>query len=45
METYWQRQLTKEVSVALDYQFIANPGYNQDRGPVSVLTARVHYEF
>ncbi|MDR3690094.1 MAG: carbohydrate porin [Fimbriimonas sp.] len=45
LETYWQRQVTKEVSFALDYQLIGNPGYNQDRGPVSVITARVHYEF
>ena len=45
METYWQRQITKQVAFTLDYQFIANPGYNQDRGPVSIITARVHFEF
>ena len=31
--------------VAFDYQFIANPGYNRDRGPVSVVAARFHAEF
>ena len=32
-------------SVTLDYQFIVNPAYNRDRGPVSVLGARLHTEF
>ena len=45
METYWQRQISKQVAFTLDYQFIANPGYNQDRGPVSIITARIHFEF
>jgi hypothetical protein len=45
LETYYQRQLGKYVSVALDCQFIANPGYNSDRGPVSVVSARLHAEF
>lgn len=29
----------------LDYQFIANPAYNRDRGPVSVLGLRIHSQF
>ena len=45
METYWQRQITKQLAFTMDYQFIANPGYNQDRGPVSIITARIHFEF
>jgi len=45
LEAYWQRQITKQLAATLDYQLIANPGYNQDRGPVSVLSARLHYEF
>jgi len=28
-----------------NYQFIVNPGYNQDRGPAHVLGLRVHIEF
>jgi high affinity Mn2+ porin len=28
-----------------DYQFIANPAYNKDRGPVNVFSLRVHVEF
>lgn len=25
-----------------DYQFAVNPGYNKDRGPISVFSLRVH---
>jgi len=28
-----------------DYQFIANPAYNKDRGPVNVFSLRAHVEF
>jgi high affinity Mn2+ porin len=28
-----------------DYQFIANPGYNRDRGPVSVISLRLRTQF
>jgi len=28
-----------------DYQFILNPAYNADRGPVNVFSMRVHIEF
>ncbi|MDH7463586.1 carbohydrate porin [Chitinophagaceae bacterium 26-R-25] len=28
-----------------DYQFVLNPGYNKDRGPVNILSARFHVEF
>ena len=45
METYYDAQLVKGVHAALDYQFIANPAYNADRGPVSVLGFRLHGEF
>jgi len=31
--------------LTFDYQFIANPAYNADRGPVSLLAARFHAEF
>ncbi len=27
-----------------DYQFVTNPGYNKDRGPVNVFSFRVHVE-
>jgi len=33
------------ADVSLDYQFINNPGYNSDRGPVSVFGVRLHVQF
>lgn len=45
METYYSYQIAKPLSLALDYQLINNPGYNRDRGPVSVLSLRVHLEY
>jgi high affinity Mn2+ porin len=44
-ETYYETQLIKGVHAALDYQVIADPAYNADRGPVSVLAIRLHGEF
>jgi high affinity Mn2+ porin len=29
----------------LDYQLVANPGYNRDRGPVSIIGTRLHTQF
>jgi high affinity Mn2+ porin len=31
--------------VSFDYQFIVNPAYNRDRGPVSVIATRLHAQF
>jgi high affinity Mn2+ porin len=31
--------------LTLDYQFIVNPAYNRDRGPVSVIGTRMHAQF
>jgi high affinity Mn2+ porin len=31
--------------LTLDYQLIVNPAYNTDRGPASVVAARVHSQF
>ena len=44
VETYYAFPLFAST-VTLDYQFIVNPAYNRDRGPVSVISARVHAEF
>jgi high affinity Mn2+ porin len=45
VETYYRAQLMPGLSTDLDYQFIANPGYNRDRGPVSVIGAQLHMQF
>ncbi|MFI5348746.1 MAG: carbohydrate porin [Elusimicrobiota bacterium] len=44
-ETYYRFPLREHLFVSPDYQFIVNPGYNQDRGPVQVWALRVHAEF
>jgi high affinity Mn2+ porin len=43
-EAYYAWHATKQWTFTLDYQRIANPAYNRDRGPVSVGTLRVHWE-
>jgi len=43
-ETYYTAHVWRGISVAIDYQHVANPGYNQDRGPASVWSFRVHIE-
>jgi high affinity Mn2+ porin len=45
LETYYDFQICKAVHVALDYQFVTDPAFNRDRGPVSVFGARAHWEF
>ena len=45
VETYYSLALTKAVHATLDYQFIENPAYNRDRGPVSVVGLRMHAQY
>jgi hypothetical protein len=45
LETYYLYQLSKPVSLSLHFQWINNPGYNADRGPVSIVSLRLHAEF
>ena len=45
IETYYSYALTASMRVSLDYQFVANPGYNTDRGPVNVFAGRLHWQF
>jgi high affinity Mn2+ porin len=44
LEAYYDFQIWKTLHGALDYQFITDPAYNRDRGPVSVFAARLHWE-
>ena len=44
LEVYYDFRVWKTLHVALDYQYINDPAYNRDRGPVSVLGARLHWE-
>jgi high affinity Mn2+ porin len=44
VETYYELPVWS-FKLTFDYQFIVNPAYNEDRGPVSVVSARAHTEF
>jgi high affinity Mn2+ porin len=45
LEAYYSIALNASTKLAFDYQFLANPGYNADRGPVNVFATRVHWQF
>ena len=45
LEAYYAWVIQKGLATTFDYQFIANPAYNADRGPVSIFSARVHAEW
>lgn len=45
IETYYKFQIWKEFNVTADYQYVMNPAYNRARGPVSVLSMRLHWDF
>ncbi len=44
-EAFYNVQLAKAAWVTLDWQYIRNPAYNADRGPVKVGSVRLHTEF
>jgi high affinity Mn2+ porin len=44
LETYYEAALVSAVHVTLDYQWVGNPAYNRDRGPVSIFAVRIHVE-
>jgi high affinity Mn2+ porin len=44
-ETYYSAALTKKLFLTFDFQFVTNPGYNRDRGPIPVFAGRLHFEF
>jgi high affinity Mn2+ porin len=44
-ESYYSARLFRGFFTTIDVQFIANPAYNRDRGPVEVLSLRLHAEW
>ena len=44
-EVYYKAQIAKSFFISADYQFVNNPAYNKDRGPVHVFAIRGHIEF
>jgi high affinity Mn2+ porin len=45
LETYYTVHVWRGIYVAPGFQHIVNPGYNRDRGPVTVPSFRAHVEF
>ncbi len=45
LETYYSVGVVAQAHVSLDYQFVKNPAYNRDRGPVSIFAVRFHAQF
>ena len=45
LESYYSYSLNKWASLSFDYQFVADPGYNADRGPVHIFAGRLHAQF
>ncbi len=42
IELNYAAQVTTAVSVGLDGQYVVNPGYNKDRGPITIYGIRLH---
>jgi len=45
LETYYKAQIWKNIYGTADYQYVIDPAYNAARGPVSILSMRLHWEF
>jgi high affinity Mn2+ porin len=45
LEAYYALSLAKNTTLTFDYQFMMNPAYNADRGPISFFSGRLHAEF
>jgi high affinity Mn2+ porin len=44
-ELYYNAAVMKNVLAGLNFQHISNPAYNAARGPVNILSFRIHAEF
>jgi len=42
IEAYYSYAAAKWAKLTFDYQFVENPAYNTDRGPVSIFGVRLH---
>jgi len=45
LEAFYNLEVHKGINVTLDFQEVNHPGFNRDRGPVSITSLRVHFEF
>jgi len=44
VESYYTMHLWRGVFASFDMQYVVNPGYNRDRGPVVVPAVRLHID-
>lgn len=44
-EAYYRIQLGRFVQLSPDYQYIQNPGYDRDRGPIQVYSLRLRLSY
>ncbi|HTV40560.1 MAG TPA: carbohydrate porin [Candidatus Sulfotelmatobacter sp.] len=45
LETCYDFKIWDDIHGAVDYQYVTNPAFNRDRGPVSIFAGRLHWEF
>jgi len=45
LELFYSLHVVSSITLSADYQHLSNPAYNADRGPVNLLSGRVHAEF
>jgi high affinity Mn2+ porin len=45
VEVYYSYAITSSTKVTFNYQFMANPAYATERGPISFFAGRFHTEF
>lgn len=45
IEAFYEARIWESLYLTGDYQFVNNPAYNKDRGPVNIFALRVHVEF
>jgi high affinity Mn2+ porin len=45
LEVYYLATVTRNIFLTVDYQFVDHPGFNSDRGPISIGAFRFHFEF
>jgi high affinity Mn2+ porin len=45
VESYYAFSPVRWAALTFDYQLIVDPGYNADRGPVSIFSGRIHAGF
>jgi high affinity Mn2+ porin len=45
LETYYRLAVAPWAQITFDYQYVVNPAFNTERGPVSIVAVRIHAQF